>query len=166
MRAAASGLDRLTAGLTALGAVALDVETERHPLTWSAQAATTHVERAHNEQTGRYEPTGRVSATVAVVITVRAFDRLTALGAALAAHEALSVNEVSWHVDWDNPGWPQVRAAAIRAAIRKGRDYAAASAARCTALSTSPTPGARRQRRRRHSLPVHQRQDGATRRRR
>ncbi len=102
------------------------METERHPLTWSAQAATTHVERAHNEQTGRYEPTGRVSATVAVVITVRAFDRLTTLGAALATHEALSVNEVSWHVDWDNPGWPQVRAAAIRAAIRKGRDYAAA----------------------------------------
>jgi uncharacterized protein YggE len=126
VRAAASGLDRLTAGLTALGAVALDVETERHPLTWSAQAATTHVERAHKEQTGRYEPTGRVSATVAVVITVRAFDRLVALGAALAAHEALSVNEVSWHVDWDNPGWPQVRAAAIRAAIRKGSDYAAA----------------------------------------
>jgi hypothetical protein len=107
VRAAASGLDRLTAGLTALGAVELDVESERHPLTWSAQAATTHVERDHNKKTGRYEPTGRVSATVAMVITVRAFDRLAALGAALAAHEALSVNEVSWHVDWDNPGWPQ-----------------------------------------------------------
>ena len=40
VRAAASGLDRLTAGLTALGAVALDVESERHPLTWSAQAAS------------------------------------------------------------------------------------------------------------------------------
>ena len=63
MRAAASGLDRLTAGLTALGAVALDVESERHPLTWSARAATTHVERDHNKKTGRYEPTGRVSAT-------------------------------------------------------------------------------------------------------
>jgi uncharacterized protein len=33
---------------------------------------------------------------------------------------------VTWHVDWDNPAWPQVRAAAIRAAIGKARDYAAA----------------------------------------
>lgn len=48
------------------------------------------------------------------------------MGASLAAHEDLSVHEVSWDVDWDNPAWPQVRAAAIRAAISKGRDYAAA----------------------------------------
>jgi len=31
-----------------------------------------------------------------------------------------------WHADWDNPAWPQVRAAAIGAAIGKARDYAAA----------------------------------------
>lgn len=36
------------------------------------------------------------------------------------------MTQVSWHVDWDNPAWPEVRAAAIQAAIRKGRDYAAA----------------------------------------
>jgi uncharacterized protein len=29
-------------------------------------------------------------------------------------------------VDWDNPGWHDVRAAAIEAAIAKGRDYATA----------------------------------------
>jgi len=29
-------------------------------------------------------------------------------------------------LDWDNPAWPQVRAAAISAAIGKARDYAAA----------------------------------------
>ena len=28
--------------------------------------------------------------------------------------------------DWDNPAWPGVRAAAVQAAIAKGRDYAAA----------------------------------------
>jgi uncharacterized protein YggE len=33
---------------------------------------------------------------------------------------------VTWHADWDNPAWPQVRAAAIGAAIGKARDYAAA----------------------------------------
>ena len=67
-----------------------------------------------------------MTATVAVVIAVRAFDTLEALGAVLATHEALNVREVSWHVDWDNPAWPEVRAAAIQAAIRKGHDYAAA----------------------------------------
>jgi uncharacterized protein YggE len=126
VRAAAAALDGLTADLAALGAVALSAETERSRLTWSAQSATTRPERNENEQTGRHEPTGRVIATVAVVITVRAFDLLDALGAALAAHETLSMSQVSWHVDWDNPAWPQVRAAAIQAAIRKGHDYAAA----------------------------------------
>lgn len=126
VQAAAAALDRLTADLASLGAVARGVETERHRLTWSAQSATTRAEREHNEETGRYEPTGRVTATVAVVIAVRAFDTLEALGAVLATHEALNVREVSWHVDWDNPAWPEVRAAAIQAAIRKGHDYAAA----------------------------------------
>ena len=44
----------------------------------------------------------------------------------LAAHPALNVHGVMWHVDWDNPAWPQVRAAAIGAAVGKARDYAAA----------------------------------------
>lgn len=126
VQAAAAALDRLTTDLASLGAVALGVETERHRLTWSAQSATTRAEREQSEQTGRYLPTGRVTATVAVVIAVRAFDTLDALGAVLAAHEALNVREVSWQVDWDNPAWPEVRAAAIQAAIRKGHDYAAA----------------------------------------
>ena len=126
VRAAASSLDRLTADLAALGGVALGVDTERRPLTWSAQSATTRVERDHNKKTGRYEPTGQVTATVTVRIAVRAFDTLDAVGTVLAGHETLNLHEVGWHVDWDNPAWPQVRAAAIRAAIRKGRDYAAA----------------------------------------
>jgi uncharacterized protein YggE len=60
------------------------------------------------------------------VIVVRAFDLLDTVGAVLAAHEAVSVHQVSWDVDWDNPAWPDVRAAAIQAAIAKGRDYATA----------------------------------------
>jgi len=126
VQVAAAALDRLTTELASLGGVALGVETERHPLTWSAQSTTTQVEREHNDETGRYDPTGRVTAAVALVITVRAFGTLDAVGAVLATHEALSVRDVGWHVDWDNPGWPQVRAAAIQAAIRKGHDYAAA----------------------------------------
>ena len=126
VRAAAAELDSLTADLAAQGGVALDAGTGRRPLTWSAQSATTHAERAYDERTGRHQLTGQVTATVAVVITVRAFGLLDALGAVLAAHEAVSVHHVDWQVDWDNPAWPDVRAAAVQAAIRKARDYATA----------------------------------------
>jgi len=126
VQAAAAELDGLTADLAARGGVALDSGTGRHPLTWSAQSATTQVERAYDDQTGRHQPTGQVTAAVAVVITVRAFGLLDALGALLAAHDAVSVRGVDWQVDWDNPAWPDVRAAAIQAAIGKGNDYAAA----------------------------------------
>jgi uncharacterized protein YggE len=124
--ASAVSLDRLTAELAAHGGVALAAGTERRPLTWSAQSVSTYPEQVHNPETGRPEPNGLVTAAVEIVITVRAFELLDPLGAVLAADEALSVHQVSWDVDWDNPGWPQVRAAAIAAAIRKGRDYAAA----------------------------------------
>jgi hypothetical protein len=67
-----------------------------------------------------------VTAAVAVVIGVRAFELLDALGGVLAGREVVTVHEVSWHVDWDNPAWPGVRAAAVQAAIAKGRDYATA----------------------------------------
>ena len=126
VRAAATGLDSLTADLAARGGVALDAGTGRRPLTWSAQSVTTYAERAHDETTGQYQPTGRVTAAVAVMIAVRAFDLLNELGAVLAVHDAVTVHEVTWHVDWDNPAWQGVRAAAVQAAIRKGRDYAAA----------------------------------------
>jgi uncharacterized protein len=126
MRAAAAELDSLTADLGAQGGVALDAGAGRRPLTWSAQSAATHAESAYDERTGRHQLTGRVTAAVAVVITVRAFGLLDALGAVLAAHEAVSVHHVDWQVDWDNPAWQDVRAAAIRAAIRKAGDYAAA----------------------------------------
>src|SRR5450432_1742442 len=82
IRAAAAALDGLTAGLAALGAVALSTETERSRLTWSAQSAATRPERKENEQTGNYELTGQVTATVDVMIGVRAFDLLDALGTA------------------------------------------------------------------------------------
>jgi uncharacterized protein YggE len=126
VRAAAVELDSLTTDLAAQGGVALDASTGRRPLTWSAQSATTHEEHAHDDQTGRYQPTGQVTAVVTVIIAVRAFELLDTLGAVLAAHEALIVHQVSWDVDWDNPAWPGVRAAAIQAAIAKGRDYATA----------------------------------------
>ena len=67
-----------------------------------------------------------MTATVALWVTVRDLDTLDDLGGMLAAQPGLNVHGVTWGVNWDNPAWPQVRAAAIGAAIGKARDYAAA----------------------------------------
>lgn len=125
-RAAAEGLDGLTADLAALGGVALEAGTGRRPLTWSAQSMATYAERAHDKDSGQYQPTGQVIAAVAVVVAVGAFEQLDALGAVLVGRESVTVQGVTWHVDWDNPAWQLVRADAVQAAIGKARDYAAA----------------------------------------
>jgi uncharacterized protein len=119
-------LDRLTADLAALGAVPFDQGAGRRPLTWSAYSSATREELYHDKETMRMERTGQVTATVALRVTVRDLDRLDDLSGVLAALPGLNVHGVAWHVDWDNPAWPQVRAAAIGAAIGKARDYAAA----------------------------------------
>jgi uncharacterized protein YggE len=126
IRSATGSLDRLTADLTALGAVPFDEGTGRRPLTWSAYSAATREELRHDKETMRMERTGQVTATVALRVTVRDLDKLDDLTGVLAAQPGLNVHGVMWHVDWDNPAWPQVRAAAIGAAIGKARDYAAA----------------------------------------
>jgi Protein of unknown function (DUF541) len=106
--------------------VPFDEGAGRRPLTWSAYSSATHEEFYHDQQTGRMQRTGQVIATVALRITVRDLDRLDDLSGVLAAAPDLHVHGVTWHVDWDNSAWPQVRAAAIGAAIGKARDYAAA----------------------------------------
>ena len=109
------------------------------------------------------ERSGLVIATVALRVTVRDLGRLDDLSGVLAAQPGLNVHGVTWHVDWDNPAWPQVRAAAINAAIGKARDYAAALGASVrqvehiadagllggdTASPHGPQPGVHGQRRR------------------
>jgi uncharacterized protein YggE len=126
VRDAASMLERLTADVAELGGVPLAVLTDRSPLTWSAHSTGTHIDREKNKQTGRPEATGQIIATVGVGLRVRALELLDRLGALLAGHDTFSLHNVSWHVDDDNPAWPLVRAAAIRAAAQKARDYAAA----------------------------------------
>ena len=125
LREAAAALESLIADLRSLGGAPFTPDTERHPLTWSAYSAATH-EETHDPRTGADAPTGNVIATVAVIVTVRDFELLGRLGALLARHERLAINHAGWQVDADNPAWPEVRAAAIHSAIRKGRDYAAA----------------------------------------
>ncbi len=126
LRSVTASLDQLTADLAALGVVPFDEGAGRRPLTWSAYSSATHEEFYHDQQTGRMQRTGQVIATVALRVTVRDLDRLDDLSGVLAAAPDLHVHGVTWHVDWDNSAWPQVRAAAIGAAIGKARDYAAA----------------------------------------
>jgi uncharacterized protein YggE len=126
VRSVGASLDRLTADLAALGAVPFDEVAGRRPLTWSAHSSTTREEHYHDKETGRMERSGQVTATVALRVTVRDLDTFDHLSAVLAAHPSLNVHGVMWYVDWDNPAWPQVRAAAIGAAIHKAGDYAAA----------------------------------------
>jgi len=126
LRLAGASLDRLTADLAALGAVPFDEGAGRRPLTWSAHSSTTREEHYHDKETGRVERSGQVTATVALRVTVRDLGIFDDLSGVLAAHPSLNVHGVMWQVDWDNPAWPQVRAAAIAAAIGKARDYAAA----------------------------------------
>jgi uncharacterized protein YggE len=124
--AAAAVLAELTGSLARLGGAPLTVETVRGPLTWAAYSMTTYVEREHNPVTGRAEPTGRVIASVNVTVAARDFGLLDGLGVVFARQEDFFVDGVGWHVDEDNPAWAAVRTAAINAAVRKGRDYAAA----------------------------------------
>jgi uncharacterized protein len=126
VRSVAGSLDHLAADLAVLGAVPFDEGTGRRPLTWSAHSSATHDELYHDRETGRMERSGQVTATVSMQVTVRDLDALDELSGVLAAHPGLNVHGVTWHVDWDNPAWPQVRAAAIGAAMGKARDYAAA----------------------------------------
>ncbi len=126
VRSASASVDRLTADLGALGGAAFDAGVQRRPLTWSAHSLATWEENYHDKDTGRLERTGQVTATVAVRVTVRDLDILDAVSRVLAGDQSLNVHTVTWHVDWDNPAWAQVRSAAIQAAIQKGRDYAAA----------------------------------------
>jgi uncharacterized protein YggE len=126
VRLVASSVDRLTTDLAVLGGAPFEESAQRRPLTWSAYSSSTREERYHDKETGRLKRTGQVTATVELRVTVRDLDTLDDVSAVLAARQSLSVHAVTWHVDWDNPAWPQVRAAAIRAAIHKARDYTAA----------------------------------------
>ena len=130
VRSVTGSLDRLTADLAALGAVPFDEGAGRRPLTWSAYSSATREELYHDTETRRMERSGLVIATVALRVTVRDLDRLDDLSGVLAAQPGLNVHGVTWDVDWDNPAWPRVRAAAISAAIGKAGDYAAALGAR------------------------------------
>ncbi|HET6210251.1 MAG TPA: SIMPL domain-containing protein [Jatrophihabitans sp.] len=119
-------LTALTGELAGLGGQPLTPDTTRSPLTWSAQSLNVQPEYDYDKVTRTNGPTGRQHASVSVLLTVRDFELLAGVSSVITGHTGLSVHSVGWSVDADNPGWPQVRADAIQAALRTGQDYAAA----------------------------------------
>ncbi len=116
----------ILADLARLGGVTLTTETTRAPLTWSAQSIRTQAEYDHDKITGAHGPTGRHQSSVTLLVTVRDFSLLPAVAVAMTKSDSVEIHSVSWSVDDDNAEWALVRADAIHAALRKGRDYAAA----------------------------------------
>jgi hypothetical protein len=96
VQSAAAGLRQLTDTLSSLGGVPLGVDSRRRPLTWSAYSATTELEHADDQSTGKWQLTGRTVATTTVQLVVRDFDVIDRLGGALAAHDGFSVHYVHW----------------------------------------------------------------------
>jgi uncharacterized protein YggE len=119
-------LAAVTGQLAELGGQPLTAETGRAQLTWSTQSLSSQPEYDHDKVTRVHGPTGRHHTSVGLLITLRDFALSERITSVLTGHSGLSVHSVSWTVDADNPGWPQVRADAIQAALRTGQDYAAA----------------------------------------
>lgn len=123
---AADVLRNVEADLAGLGGVVAAGDGRRVPLCWVASSASSYEEMYWDRHTDEQRPTGQVSASVNVEVRVRDLELLQPVGAALARHDRIHVHQVSWHVDEDNPAWPRVRADAIKAALQRARDYAAA----------------------------------------
>ncbi len=123
LRAAAVAVDSLKAILSEFGGTALSATTVRHKLTWSTQQISTQPEFNRAKQGGL---TGRITANVAIRITIRDFTHLGELADLLAGNTSFELGYAAWDVDAENPAWSDLRADAIRGALRKGRDYAAA----------------------------------------
>ena len=131
LNTASRRLDALRAALAELGGAARTASSQREPLTWLARAATTHDEYDHMHDGRR---TGRTVAVVRLVLEVRDFTLLQRVGEVLAVQSGVTLEHVSWSADDDNAGWPRVRADAIKAAISRGSDYAAALGGRLQRL--------------------------------
>jgi uncharacterized protein len=119
-------LGAATDALRDLGGVVRGVGEERPPLAWLVGPMRSEPEHRWDQRQRRQVPTGKVRASAAVTVLVRDFDLLKRVDTALAGHEDAHLRYVNWLVDHDNPGWQQVRAKAVDAAVAKARDYAAA----------------------------------------
>ncbi len=121
-----TALSAMLVELAALGGEVLAAASLRAPLTWSTQSIQTHEEHTHDKATGAHGPSGRHIASVSLRLTVRDLALIGDATATLSRQDSVEVESVIWSVDDDNAEWAVVRADAISAALRKGRDYAQA----------------------------------------
>jgi uncharacterized protein YggE len=121
---ASRALDELVDQLRLLGGHAASAANTLDPLVWSAYSTDTSTERIYQDH--GWVTTGRVTATVRVSIVVRDFSLLDVIGLTLAGVSDYRSSGVRWSVDTTNPAWAAVRADAVRGALAKARDYAAA----------------------------------------
>jgi uncharacterized protein YggE len=119
-------LDAATGALRDLGGVVRAAGDAPGPLSWLVRSMRSEPQTRWDGTQQRTLRTGKVIASADLVVAVRDFALLDRIGAAFAGHDGVHVRYVHWSVDHDNPGWQRVRAAAIDAALVKGRDYAAA----------------------------------------
>jgi hypothetical protein len=131
---ARSALEAVVTDLTQLGGRMSAADGPRVPLAWVTSSVSSYPETRWDERAGEERGTGRVIALVDLAIRVRDFTLLDRLGDTLAGHDTFHVNHTEWTVDDNNPAWPTVRAAAIAAALQKGRDYAAALGGSLTSI--------------------------------
>lgn len=134
LQRAASRLDGVLASLRNLGGVPLTAGDERRPLAWLARSSRSYPRVRWDKEHKRRVRTGRIVAEVELLIALRDFALSDSVAAALAGHERYHTEHIGWSVDHDNPGWRQVRSAAIHAAVRKARDYAVALGGAVTGL--------------------------------
>lgn len=126
LRVLGQRIDAATGALRDLGGVVREVGEERRALTWLVRSIRTEREERWDDKQQQHVRTGKVNASATLFVMVRDFDLLNRLGTALAGHEDLHLQYVNWLVDHDNPGWQRVRAAAVKSAVAKAQDYAAA----------------------------------------
>lgn len=138
---AADALAEMTAEIADLGGQTRTAQTTRAALTWSTQSMRTAPEIAHDPVTGVHGPSGRHQATLSGVLTVRDFSLLAGVEAVITGRDEVEVHSVSWSVDDDNPAWTLVRADAVRAALAKAQDYAAALGGSVVSVEHVADPG-------------------------
>jgi uncharacterized protein len=126
LRALGGRLEAATEALRDLGGVVREAGDERRPLAWLVTSTHSEPERRWEQRAERWVDTGRITASATLVVAVRDFALIDEVGNALATLEHVHMRTVDWSVDHDNPGWAQVRAAAVDAALAKARHYAAA----------------------------------------
>lgn len=126
LRVLGQRLDAATDALRDLGGVVRGVGEQQHALAWLVGPMRTEPQQRWDERAKRWVPTGKVRASAPLTVMVRDFDLLKRVDAALAGHEDAHLRHVNWLVDHDNPGWQEVRAKAVDAAVVRARDYATA----------------------------------------